>query len=308
MSLIQWKEDLKETLNPITPPRFRTNPRKSFLNQCRFSNHNTIQAEDEDRRRANHDENDRNDPRHVGSGEYWENYAQHFETRGLPLFSANPTIPWYESRGNAWSPIGNDQSIGLRCRSGERAFVRWKEFPILMGHSMGGLLAQILGSRGLAKALVLLTPGLSHRYYSTQNCRSSEASGAPWCGGVSGKSRCDRSLKKPSTRCCTCFPGWAEKAFGKFGIWGKPGGFRDRVLAFGPAKSSGSWMSQRLPSCTGHWGFRGSNHPVSVVRQVARNIIRLATYKEFAGHAHWVIGEPGWEECEVCQWVLDRLN
>jgi len=27
-----------------------------------------------------------------------------------------------------------------------------------MGHSMGGLLAQILGSRWLAKALVLLTP------------------------------------------------------------------------------------------------------------------------------------------------------
>jgi len=27
-----------------------------------------------------------------------------------------------------------------------------------MGHSMGGLLAQILGARGLAKALVLLTP------------------------------------------------------------------------------------------------------------------------------------------------------
>jgi len=30
--------------------------------------------------------------------------------------------------------------------------------PIIMGHSMGGLLAQILGSRGLARALVLLTP------------------------------------------------------------------------------------------------------------------------------------------------------
>ena len=30
--------------------------------------------------------------------------------------------------------------------------------PIIMGHSMGGLLAQILGSRGLAKALVLLSP------------------------------------------------------------------------------------------------------------------------------------------------------
>jgi pimeloyl-ACP methyl ester carboxylesterase len=30
--------------------------------------------------------------------------------------------------------------------------------PIVMGHSMGGLLAQILGSRGLVKALVLLAP------------------------------------------------------------------------------------------------------------------------------------------------------
>ena len=29
---------------------------------------------------------------------------------------------------------------------------------ILMGHSIGGLLAQMLGSRGLAKALVLLAP------------------------------------------------------------------------------------------------------------------------------------------------------
>jgi pimeloyl-ACP methyl ester carboxylesterase len=30
--------------------------------------------------------------------------------------------------------------------------------PIVLGHSMGGLLAQILASRGLAKALVLLAP------------------------------------------------------------------------------------------------------------------------------------------------------
>lgn len=30
--------------------------------------------------------------------------------------------------------------------------------PIIMGHSMGGLLAQILGARGVASALVLLTP------------------------------------------------------------------------------------------------------------------------------------------------------
>ncbi len=33
-----------------------------------------------------------------------------------------------------------------------------RDKPIVMGHSMGGLLAQMLGARGLAEALVLLTP------------------------------------------------------------------------------------------------------------------------------------------------------
>ena len=36
--------------------------------------------------------------------------------------------------------------------------------------------------------------------------------------------------------------------------------------------------------------------PVSVVRKVAEKYQRVSTYKEFAGHAHWVVGEPGWEE------------
>jgi pimeloyl-ACP methyl ester carboxylesterase len=40
----------------------------------------------------------------------------------------------------------------------EREIRRFDEKPIVMGHSMGGLLAQILAARGLAKAVVLLTP------------------------------------------------------------------------------------------------------------------------------------------------------
>jgi pimeloyl-ACP methyl ester carboxylesterase len=40
----------------------------------------------------------------------------------------------------------------------EKQIRELEEVPILMGHSMGGLLAQIFGSRGLARALVLLTP------------------------------------------------------------------------------------------------------------------------------------------------------
>lgn len=36
--------------------------------------------------------------------------------------------------------------------------------------------------------------------------------------------------------------------------------------------------------------------PASVVRKVAEKYNEVSTYMEFSNHAHWVIGEPGWEE------------
>jgi alpha-beta hydrolase superfamily lysophospholipase len=37
-------------------------------------------------------------------------------------------------------------------------------------------------------------------------------------------------------------------------------------------------------------------HPISVTRKIAEKYKAVATYKELSGHAHWVIGEPGWQE------------
>jgi len=41
------------------------------------------------------------------------------------------------------------------------------------------------------------------------------------------------------------------------------------------------------------------------VRQVARKYRAVSTYREFQGHAHWVVGEPGWEEVAgaVADWL-----
>jgi pimeloyl-ACP methyl ester carboxylesterase len=36
--------------------------------------------------------------------------------------------------------------------------------------------------------------------------------------------------------------------------------------------------------------------PASVVRRVARRYQAVSTYREFPNHAHWVVGEPGWEK------------
>lgn len=46
--------------------------------------------------------------------------------------------------------------------------------------------------------------------------------------------------------------------------------------------------------------------PSSVVRRVADKYSTVATLKEFANHAHWVIGEPGWDE--IAEYSSDWLD
>jgi alpha-beta hydrolase superfamily lysophospholipase len=49
--------------------------------------------------------------------------------------------------------------------------------------------------------------------------------------------------------------------------------------------------------------------PVSVIRKVAKKFAQQADYKEFAGHAHWIIAEPGWEEVAgyVSNWLEQKI-
>ena len=47
--------------------------------------------------------------------------------------------------------------------------------------------------------------------------------------------------------------------------------------------------------------------PASVVRKIAVRYGNKATYVEFPGHAHWVLGEPGWEKIVAhCADWIDR--
>ncbi len=176
--------------------------------------------------------------------------------------------------------------------------------PVVMGHSMGGLLAQILGSRGPAKALVLLTP-------------------AP-PSGINGF--------KPSV--IKTF--WSILT--TWGFWKNPHRLPFEAAVYSvlnilPEDDQKAvyetcvYESGRAASEIGFWLLdpNGSSNvgeskvtcpvlvvsaakdritPPSVVRKIARKY-KGSTYKEFEDRAHWVIGEPGWEH--IAEYVLDWL-
>ena len=88
---------------------------------------------------------------------YWEKYRGVFESQGYRCVAT--TLPYHDM-----DPFGSPDprlgTIGLLgyAQALEQEVRRLGAKPILMGHSMGGLLAQMLGARGLARALVLLSP------------------------------------------------------------------------------------------------------------------------------------------------------
>ena len=243
-----------------------------------------------------------------GGGWYWENYAKYFEARGYRCI--RPTLRFHDMNPQeAPDPRLGTTSLLDYVADLEKEILELKETPILMGHSMGGLLAQILGSRGLARALVLLTT-------------------ASPAGIIALKPSVIRSF-------------WSMLM--RWGFWKKPGRQKFEEASYSmlhllPMEERKKtferfvYESGRAASEIGFWLFDGRKAaavdeskvtcpvlvvgaaedritPVSVVRHVAEKYGEKATYKEFGGHAHWVVAEPGWEEIAkyVKEW-LDRIE
>ena len=225
----------------------------------------------------------------------WDNFRGFFEARGYHCVAA--TLPFHDldPRGAPDRRLGTASLLDY-ADALDQQIRSLGTTPILVGHSMGGLLAQVLGSRGRAEALVLLSP-------------------ASPAGIVPVRLSVIRAFWSILTT---------------WGFWRKPirQTFDEAVysaLHLVPEQDRRrihdrfGWESGRVAFEMGEWMFdarRASRvdqtrvtcpvliiagtedrmTPPSIVRRVARKYRAVATYREFAGHAHWLVGEPGWEE------------
>jgi non-heme chloroperoxidase len=244
-----------------------------------------------------------------GSGWYWENFKGFFESKGYRCVI--PTLRFHDVDPNAVpDPRLGTTSLLDYAEDLEKLIRELQVRPILMGHSMGGLLAQILGSRGLAKALVLLTPASPR-------------------GIVALKPSVIKSF-------------WSSLT--TWGFWRKP--LRQTfdeaaysMLNLMPFESQKSIYDQfvfesgRAASEIGFWLFDSKKAarvdeskvtcpvliiagekdrivPVSITRKIAEKYKKVSTYKEFSDHSHWVIGEPGWQEIAeyIKEWLHQALS
>jgi pimeloyl-ACP methyl ester carboxylesterase len=187
----------------------------------------------------------------------------------------------------------------------EREINNLDEKPIIIGHSMGGLLAQILASRNLAKAAVLVTP-------------------APPAGVVAITWSVLKSFSEVLLR---------------WGFWKNPHKISYEKAVYAMMEklpeeerryiyNRSVWESGRAATEIGFWfiGLRGAQvdaskltcplliisgaedkiTPAKVVKNIARKYGPSCTYMEIGGHGHWLIREPGWQK--VATYIHTWLN
>lgn len=238
---------------------------------------------------------------------HWSNYKHYFKGKGYTCIT--PTLRYHDMdpKGRPSPELGTTGLLDY-VQDLETLIQSLDQKPVVMGHSMGGLLAQILGSRGFAKALVLLTPApprginalkpsvikafrgplTTWRFWKNPHRISFESAVYATLNLLS-----PRDQKAVYERCVY----ESGRAATEIGFW-----------LLDPKKSSSVDASRVTCPVLIIAGAKDRITPCSVVRKVAKKY-KGSMYKEFENHAHWVIGEPGWENIAnyIFEWLAMRL-
>jgi pimeloyl-ACP methyl ester carboxylesterase len=240
-----------------------------------------------------------------GRRENWANYQRVFEAEGYRCVAT--TLPYHDvdPRGMPDPRLGTTSVLDY-ADALEREVRQLGATPIVMGHSMGGLLAQILGARGLAKALVLLapaspagilafTPSVVRSFWSVQTTWGFWRKPMRQTFGEAVYSMLHLLPEDEQRKAYDRFVYESGRAACEIGYW-----FLDPR---GAARVDESKVTCPVVVIA---GAQDRITPASVVRQVAKKYKSVATYKEFENHAHWVLAEPQW--LEITAYVADWLR
>ena len=248
-----------------------------------------------------------------GTPGVWRNWRPAFEAHGWQTLA--PALRHHEPPSTGTSAPGTgigtvsllDYAADLEDFIGTLA-PKGPDKPILVGHSMGGLLALMLAARGRARAAVLLTP-------------------APPAGVFALRVSNLLAFARIESRW-----GWWRKphlATKAEALWHTfnttdPGEGAREYAGFVP-DSGRALLEIGLPFLDRHGAAavdprlvtvpllfvgcaRDRLTPPGVVRRSARRFGHVADHLEYPDQGHWVPGQPGWQQVanDVLDWLDDK--
>jgi pimeloyl-ACP methyl ester carboxylesterase len=229
-----------------------------------------------------------------GGAWYWEKFRGLFEAKGYRCIAV--TLPYHDMdpKGIPDPRLGTTSLLDY-AESLEREIGKLGAKPIIMGHSMGGLLAQILGARSLAKSLVLLTPASPSGIIALKPSVIKSFWSVLTTWGFWRKPM-RQTFSEATYSMLHLLPEKEQKeTYGKFVYESGRAAFEIGYWLLDSKNASKVDESKVTCPVLVIAGAEDRITPASVVRNVAKKY-RGATYKEFTNHAHWVMAEPGWQD------------
>lgn len=192
----------------------------------------------------------------------------------------------------------------------ERLIKRMDEPPIIVGHSMGGLIAQKLAARGLARALILLSAAAPWGVLPSTDDEIAAATGL-MAAGPFWTRWLRPSFEVASGNALAKLDDKAKReVFNKFCAESGQALFETFFWMFDKGRASA--IDTAAVTCPLLIVFGSDDKVISAKTgwQIANRYGDRATIHEAAGHGHMLLLEPGWERiAERCaDWAARRAD
>jgi non-heme chloroperoxidase len=225
----------------------------------------------------------------------WDQYRFFFENKGYHCVI--PNLRYHDLDPNdAPDPRLGTVSLLDYADDLEKLIKKLDSPVVLMGHSMGGLLAQILASRDLAEAVVLFAPAAPYgtiglTYSVVRSFWTILTTWKYW------KKPVRQTFNEASYSTLGVLPTDLKKEeFAKLGYESGRAIFEIGFWPLDSAKASKVDESKVTCPVLVIAGVEDKITPASVIRKIANKYRKVAVYKEIEHHGHALLGEPGWEE------------
>lgn len=230
----------------------------------------------------------------------FEHWRDTFEARGFDVHL--PTLRYHDRGRHPPKELGTtsltdyaDDLEQLLDEIGKPAF--------LIGHSMGGLLAQMVAARCDVRGVACLAPSAPYGILPSTPFEIASSQALYMAGEFWNKPLHPERWVAIANALDMLDEAGRERVFAQFVPESGLATFEIMQWALDPRRASSVDPSRVKAAVLCLVGARDRVNPPSTVRGIARRYRTLGTFEEIPNHSHWLIGEPGWED--IAERVLE---
>jgi pimeloyl-ACP methyl ester carboxylesterase len=241
-----------------------------------------------------------------GTPDVWRNWRAVLEARGWQTLA--PALRHHDAPPLAPPPGLGTTTLLDYVADLEAELKALSEKPVVIGHSMGGLIALMLCARGLARAGVLLTPAPPASVIALRlsNLLAFARIQSTW--GWWRKPHRATLAEALSHTFNTADPGEGAERHAGF-VHDSGRALFEIALPWLDATKV-TTIDPRLVTVPLLFVAAEKDRlvPPGVVRRTAQCFAHVSDYVEYPGQGHWVVGQPGWDRIadDVVAWLDGR--